>query len=97
MEEGQGMRNRREGKEGQRKGWRKGPERRGGRRKGRARSWTGSLLSTPPAVDFGPRPEGAAEGRAALARSLLFYLSLTGLSTRGPAMLGHWSQHHLRL
>ena len=28
---------------------------------------------------------------------LPFYLSLTGLSTGGQAMLGHWSQHHLRL
>ena len=64
---------------------------------GGARSWTGSLPSTPLAADFGPRPEGAVEGRAAWARSLLFYLSLTGLSMRGPAMLGHWSQHHLRL
>ena len=115
---------------------------------------TGSLLSTTPAIDFWPGPEGAAagraagrryfflfhapptlglarmerwrgghwqldgefavyasrsrlraspggvvEGRATLARSLLFYLSLTGLSTGlgGPAMLGHWSQHNLRL
>ena len=36
-----------------------GPERR------RERSWTGYLLSTPPAADFGPCPEGAAEGGAA--------------------------------
>ena len=41
--------------------------------------------------------EGAVEGRSALAWSSLFYLSQTGLSTRGPAMLGHWSQHHLRI
>ena len=44
---------------------------------------------------LGPRQEGAVEGRAAWARSLLFYISLTSLSMRGPAMLGHWS--HLRL
>ena len=25
------------------------------------------------------------------------FLSLTGLSTGGQAMLGHWSQHHIRL
>ena len=57
----------------------------------------GGSLSTPLDADFGPRPEEAVEGRAALARSLLFFHSLTGLSTRGTAMLGHWSQHHLRL
>ena len=43
MEEGQGMRNRREGKEGQRKGWRKGLVRRG-RRRG-ALPWPGVCLS----------------------------------------------------
>ena len=30
---------------------------------GGARSWTGSLQSTPLAADFGPRPDGAVEGR----------------------------------
>ena len=64
---------------------------------GGARSWTGSLLSTPLAADFGPGLDGAVEGCAALAWSLPFYLSLTGLSTGGQAMLGHWSQHHPRL
>ena len=36
-------------------------------------SWTGSLLSTPPAVDFGPGPEGATAGRAA--GDISFYAS----------------------
>ena len=31
-------------------------------------SWTGSLLSTPPAADFGPCPEEAAEGLQVLRR-----------------------------
>ena len=64
---------------------------------GGALSWTGSLLSTPRIADVEAGQEGAVEGRNALARSLPFYLSLTGHSTGGPAMLGHWSQHHLRL
>ena len=38
-------------------------------------------LYTPLAADFGPGPEAAAEGCSALAWSLIFYLSLTGLST----------------
>ena len=45
----------------------------------------------------GPGLDGAVEGCAALAWNLPFYLSLTGLSTGGQAMIGHWSQHHLRL
>ena len=36
-------------------------------------SWTGSLHSTPPAVDFGPGSEGAAAGRAA--GDISFYAS----------------------
>ena len=63
----------------------------GGRAAGRGVSAT--LL----AANFGPGLDGAVEGCAALAWSLPFYLSLTGLSTGGQAMLGRWSQHHLRL
>ena len=40
---------------------------------GGPRSWTQMFLSTPLAADFRPRSDGAAEGRAALARSLIFY------------------------
>ena len=62
-----------------------------------ARSWTRNLLFMPLATNFGPGLDGAVEGCAALAWSLPFYLSLTGLSTGGQAMLGHCSQYHLRL
>ena len=54
-----------------------GPEGTGGART--QGSWTGNLLSTPLATDFGPGPEGAGEGCSALAWSLPFYISLTGL------------------
>ena len=53
--------------------------------------------STPLAADFGPGPEAAVKGQTSWARSSLFCLSLTGLSTRGPAMLSHFSLNHLRL
>ena len=45
------------------------------------------LLSTPLAADFGPGPEAAVEGCAALTCSLPFYRSLTGLSTGSQAMV----------
>ena len=59
-------------------------------------SWTRSLLIMPLAANFGPGLDRA-EGCAALACVLPSYLSLTGPSTGGQAMLGHWPQHHLRL
>ena len=67
----------------------------GGRAAGR-----GVCFSTLLAANFGPGLDGAVEGCAVLAWSLASYLSLTGLSTGGQAMLCHWSQHrdhHLRL
>ena len=51
-------------------------------------------------VNFWPGLDEVVEECDALVWSLPFYLSLTGLSTGGQAMLGplgHWSQHHLRL
>ena len=66
--------------------------RRGGRAAGR-----GVCFSTLLAAIFGHSLDGAMEGCSALALSFPFYLSLTGLSMGGQAMLGHWSQHHLRL
>ena len=53
----------------------------GGGSGGAPLSWTGSLLSTPPAADFGPGLEAAEKGCAALTWRLLFYLSLTDPST----------------
>ena len=43
----------------------------------------------PLAANFEPGLDGAVEECAALAWSLPFYLSLTGLSTGGQDMLGH--------
>ena len=52
-------------------------------------------IPLPHAAYCEPGPDGALEGCAALAWSLPFYLSLTGLSTGGQAMLDQLSQHHL--
>ena len=51
----------------------------GGRAVPRTGSWRGICFY---ATDFGPGPEGVGEGCAALAWSLPFYLSLTGLDWR---------------
>ena len=64
---------------------------------GGARSWTRSLLFYASRRQLRAWPGWGLEGCAALVWSLPFYLSLTGLSTGGQAMIGHWSQHHLRL
>ena len=50
-----------------------------------------SCFSTLLATNFEPGLDGAV-GCAAVAWSLPFYLSITGLSTGGQAMLCHWSQ-----
>ena len=57
----------------------------------------GICFSTLLAANFRPGLDEAVEGCAALAWSLPFSLSLTGLSMGGQAMLCHWSEHHLRL